>query len=765
MAVRTEEDFEADHQFEVEVLRIARLLYPGATGGSTNFAGQERDGVLIGHEVAVAIEATRSRKLDKAEKDGKKLKQLTDSLARTYATKAIRGFFITADEPTAAQRDAIKKQGGPLVSAMSFAAFRRGLFDASAYLEARGDYPFGSARDPLTNSTRIDSKYINLDLMQRPDLAASWNLDDICGALTRGSRFVLTGDYGVGKSMTLRQIWMKLRAEWQKDPTRPVPLHVNLRDHQGQEDPAEALHRHAGRIGFGDQAQLVRAWHSGQLTLLLDGFDEITFPGWTGRVAGLADVRRRNVALLRRFQLDSDSGTGIIIAGRSYFFDNDGEMQRSLGLPAGHIQISASDFTDTQISEYLRVNKLEAVVPSWMPSRPLLIGYLASLGMLRQNGLGQIDFPASGWDQLLDQICAREAQIDVGLDGSMIRRVIERLATRARRTTSGRGPLRFDDLNEAFREVCGYQPDEGSRVVLDRLPGLGVGNFQDDQSVGLPREFVDVDMVDAARAGDVFAFATAPRVPGIAGEDLRDWDFLLEDLGVDVVLHRLKASGHPVGQASAALAIAVREAKNSGLAADLMRVVLAGGGKIIKPAPILSEFVIPSLVIAVDADAGDSLLNDCIIQRLEFADGYSDEGVPRFVRCHFEVVEGATATTDLPAGRFEHCTFGTFSDSASNTNSILELRLSAYARVVLTILKKIYTQRGRGRKESALVRGLDSNLRSFVAPALAKLQSEDMVISAKSGKETIWLPVKASQRRALQLLASPMSTKDALLSD
>ncbi|HMD77218.1 MAG TPA: hypothetical protein VKG86_07575, partial [Terracidiphilus sp.] len=40
--------------------------------------------------------------------------------------------------------------------------------------------------------------------------------------------------------------------------------------------------------------------------------------------------------------------------------------------------------------------------------------------------------PAKGWDLVIDRICAREAEIEAGIDGQTIRKILERLATKAR---------------------------------------------------------------------------------------------------------------------------------------------------------------------------------------------------------------------------------------------------------------------------------------------------------------------------------------------
>lgn len=739
------------------------MIYPGTDGGSTVVDGRERDAVLVGREVVVAIEATRSRKEKKAEEDARKLKQLTERLAREYPTKAIRGFFVTSDEPLAQQRDAVRKYGGPFVTSLSLAALRKELFDAATYMDARADYAFGSARDPKTNSALIETQYIGLDLLEKPTLVSRWSVKAICDSLLTGHQFVLTGDYGIGKSMTLREAWMLLRKEWQKDSVTRIPVHLNLRDHQGQEDPSEALHRHASRIGFPESADLVRAWRSGQVVLLLDGFDEITFPGWTGRVTGLPGLRRRNVALVRNFISQSPTGTGIFVAGRSHFFDSDIEMEKAIACDETYTHLSASDFTDKQIAAYLEVNKLQASLPDWMPSRPLLVGYLASLGMLSPEDEADTQSAATGWDTLLSRICQREAQIDVGIDGETVRRIVERLASRARRTTSGRGPLRFDDLSVAFREVCGYQPDEGSRVVLDRLPGLGVGSVPNDEDSDLPREFVDEDLADAARAGDVFAFIGAPQSPGIAGEDLRDWDFLLDELGMEILLHRVSKTGYSDSKVEAALTIATKLYPDSGLVAELSRAVLALGGSIDRNSPDISDFVLPTLKISAKAKAGNTTFRRSIVQKLELEDGCSSTSVPKFIDVIFESISGATGTPDLPQGQFTSCTFGDFADSASNTAAIVGLKISEEVRVALIILEKIYLQRGRGRKENALVRGLPPALQSLVRPTLAALRSEQLVASSKSGNEIIWIPLRSAQTRVRHMLASPMSSSDSFI--
>jgi hypothetical protein len=96
--------------------------------------------------------------------------------------------------------------------------------------------------------------------------------------------------------------------------------------------------------------------------------------------------------------------------------------------------------------------------------------------------------PARRWDLILDRICAREAEIEAGIDGPTVRKILERLSTVARGGTNGLGPLSPEQLVTAFSEVCGYQPDEKGMVLLQRLPGLGIERADEGT-----RTFVDGD--------------------------------------------------------------------------------------------------------------------------------------------------------------------------------------------------------------------------------------------------------------------------------
>ena len=232
--------------------------------------------------------------------------------------------------------------------------------------------------------------------------------------------------------------------------------------------------------------------------LLLDGFDEIATLGIQGSWEDLRPNRKRAVRAVRQFFREGLGEVGICLAGRAHFFDNDEERRSALGLDARVVELDLNEFTDEQLAVYLKKSGAFAFVPTWMPSRPLLVGYIMSKGLLTgsdSDALAQLD-PADGWIELIDRISVRESLIDAGIDGPTVRRILERLATKARRAESGMGPLSSDQVVAAFSEICGHPPVEEELVLLQRLPGLGVASTSDRS-----RTFIDEDFADICRAG------------------------------------------------------------------------------------------------------------------------------------------------------------------------------------------------------------------------------------------------------------------------
>jgi len=743
-----------NQDFENEVRRVARALWPEARySGAVTVDGRERDGMFETEECIHLLEATTSRRLDKAKEDIGKLVALASRLQRSSSHKAVRCWFVTREEPTADQRKPAEKHKS-FLTALSFSQFQSRLIDVRTYLAARENYAFGSVRDPVTGSTMLKTDYVPLALAElgKPSVHTP---DELVKLLGEGRRVVLLGDYGAGKSMTLRYIYRTLAARYYKGESAHFPVHLNLRDHYGQTDPAEILERHARTIGFEHPAHLVRAWRAGYVLLLLDGFDEVTGLSIQGLWRKLRDNRYRAMEPIRRLMSDHPTGLGLVVAGRAHFFDTDAERRTALGTNNA-MELSLNEFTDEQVQQYLRTAGLAGAVPSWLPSRPLLVAYLACTGLLEEVvGQWAVELePAAGWNVLLDRITSREAQIGAGIDGPTVRRILERLATRARSVPDGLGSLSPDDVVEAFREVCGYPPDERGMLLLQRLPGLGI-----EQGESETRRFIDESFVETCRAGDVYAFAENPYDGGTFPGSV---DCTAGQLGVSVIAARFQNSEFTTSKITTAIERACTLG-NYNLAADLVLAAIEAGHEITSEVYV-KEVLVPRIDFPANMPRAAGVhFQDCLFGELGLDPEVDNTILPRFQGCFIATLDGRISEADLPAGVFRDCVFDTFASGAGTTDQVLDLHLPLGVRVLVTVLKKLFERKGRGRRENALYRGLDHRARRIVPQILQLLKANGIAFPCRRGVDTIWLPDRSAHARAGRIASSPSARGDSLV--
>ena len=757
-------DKEEHDLFENEVRRIARQLWPAAQySGAAMVDGKERDGIFETEDCVHLVEATVSRGKSKAVEDVKKLTSLARQYQKVSPSKAVKCWFVTKQEPTADQRG-VANAHKHLVNAISFPQFQSKLIDAAAYLGARDQYPFGSVRDPATGHLTPQIEYVHLDLLER-SADKVWSIGETKNALMTGERMVILGDYGAGKSMTLREIYRELKKAFLGGKTVQFPVMLNLRDHIGQPNAAEVLERHGRNIGFPNPSHLVRAWRAGYVTLLLDGFDEVSTLGIQGLWRQLKDARYRAMQVIREFVRSHPSSAGIALAGRAHFFNSAAERKMAMGLGDGPVELTLNEFNEEQIQRYLKANGLTGHVPGWMPSRPLLVGYLVATGLLSQvlDTQGQSKAPepdpAEGWDRILDRVCNRESEIEAGIDGPTIRRILERLATVVRTSQSGLGPLNTDQIVEAFKAICGYVPDERALILLQRLPGLGIERPDEGTRV-----FLDTDWVNACMAGDVTAFIEQPYNFDV--HVFKGAQYGLGPLGIAVSSIKTQKLAITSGKMNAALQKGQELEESMMLLFDLVNVALEMGSSIDQSIQI-RDIVTPELVVSPDmGDCSTLHYRNCYFMRLAVNPDVDGPALPRFESCYFDEVDGRASPNDLPVDVFDdQCTFGKFTLAPDTVNAITEMDIPLGTRVLLTLLKKLYVQSGSGRKENALHRGLDHHGRRMVTPVLHMLQVEGLAIPYKRAglSMTIWVPNRAQAARVRRIIASPHTCGDRLI--
>ena len=736
-------------RFEDSVRTVARSLwYLGPGQGAAEFIGAEEiDCVCRTEDLVHLVECTQLRTMEKYRLQVSKLATAKRELERQRET--VKLWIVTEHEPTPDQRRAARTDN---ITALSLQEFSKRLLDSRSYLEARSNCAFGSAVDPDTGQTNIpDNEYVTLPITTNEG-AESFSIQDLSAMLASGESIMLQGPFGAGKSLTVREIFRELKNQHYENPAAPVPMAINLREHWGQSDVDELIRRHAARVGFERSHELVRTWNAGGIIALLDGVDELASPAFPTDREGIRSSRQRALRVVKEFVSQSKGRCGILLAGRDHYFDSVEEAKRILSLPNDMRYVNIGEFSEDQATQYLANKGISEDLPTWLPRKPLLLGYLTAKELLKEVlAIESESGPAYAWDQFLDRICEREAELDVGIDKDVVRQLLETLATRSRQLSNGTGPLYESDLAEAFRSVTGIEPMESAKALLQRLPGL----TSRDQEIGA-RSFVDLEMLQALRAGDVARFIENPYKKINQGS----WHHALDEFGCSVagLLVQRKAMHHQNHRVAAMEAI--NRWQEPTLALDCLlsyrtaedSLILDAGGMRIVGGNCDTIDLVENNVAAI-------VLESCLIDQIRL-----DVNVPTdviFRKCMIDRVEGVAASRELPA-MFDNCEIVEFDNTQTNT-AIMRSDLPPSVKVLLTIIRKLFLQRGSGRVEAALYRGLEERYTSHVEPILQHLDSSGIIFSHPSPRGIIWHGNRAERTRMLRILEKPSKSDDMLL--
>ncbi|MBB3813176.1 hypothetical protein FHY13_001482 [Xanthomonas arboricola] len=733
-------------EFEAQVLAVARMLWSfNPSSGAENIEGRERDGIFHEEDVIHLIEATIDKSEEKAKQDCRKLSRLAGDIRKKNEDKVVKCWFITKHEPTDRQRTAAKSFGYP-VHAVSFNQFQSKLIDATEYISARKLHKFGSVHSPSDQPGEID--FVAVDLKER-NSTSTWRVAEISQKLEAGETVSLTADYGAGKSMIFREVFRLLSRKYLDGKSSKFPVHINLREHSGAQFPDEILERHARIIGFSSTTQLVRAWRAGYVILLLDGFDEITSLGFQGRWSRLQELRFKGLQAVREMIFQQPADVGLAVAGREYYFDSHAELIKCLGLKSA-LEVTLNDFTQEQVDKLLINSGVPtAVTPAWLPKRPLFVATLALRGHLA--GLQSLESSVGeGWNELIHRICERESRISGQLDSLTIRGVLERVATISR-GIDGDSILSRKNLTNAFIDICGYEPDEQGILLLERLPGLGVPTSGTES-----RAFVDQDFECALGAAEVAKFYLEP------------WN---SDSEVERTVRPLSAIGIAVAKAilkcdprsKNAQPALERANPSSALRLDILQTGIA------LEACFTSNIDIRDLhALEVDLSGDVNLsgliyFNECIIDNLYIDPSSSLCLKSRLQGCLIRTISGVHSRGDIPDLFDENCMAEEFVDKVRTNADILEADIPLPVRVLLVIIRKLFLQSGRARKENAFYRGLDTNAQRYVSEVLDILISEGLTSKDKNGGEPLYIRNRHEAARMSKILAAPETSLDPLL--
>ncbi|NYT42030.1 NACHT domain-containing protein [Sphingomonas sp. R-74633] len=640
---------------------------------------------------------------------------------------------------------AIAETGGVLVlSVSSFAAM---LIEYDKYFRARQAAPFGSAVDPQTGE--IDRiAYVPVQYKNR-DFGKSYKASEIADQILSGKIVVLLGEYGSGKSRCIAEVYSELARRW--GDTLAFPFAVNLRECWGMQTGEEILRRHITRLSLDEiESQAVRVFRRHSGTFLLDGFDEMGSQAWSADEDKLRALRA--VALQGVRDIVANSGRGCLIAGREHYFSSFEEMVAALGLNQTNLLLLHVDeeFTVEQMEDYFEAAQIHVALPNWLPRRPLICQTIAQL---ESDDIGRMfseqSHEAEFWEYFIKVVCKRDSRINDSFDPDIILAVYIELARQSRNKQMTVGPFSLRDLQMAFETAVGQPPTEDASVMLQRLPSLGrIGAESTD------RQFVDMYILDGLRARDI---ARLPQVSEAVRSRALDEQWI-NPLGV---LGQRVLALHVARRADAFMSLMTRAstALNAVLAADLASSFLHTGSPKIDFGGVHIKGAVFGNINFELSEASKLTISESVIEQLVLP-SHAPTSVS-ILSSSAGSVAGVSSFEGLPSWA-KLDSVDEF-DSVQTVSKIRVAGLDMAHEILVAIIKKIFFQKGTGRKEDALLRGFGSGASSKMASKILNLLvREDILGTFKGDEGTVYTPVRSQAGRMHEILNELRASNDPL---
>ena len=721
-------------ELEKKIIRIAEVAWCSQAMPET-INGVKCDCVIkIKADYWVIIEVSKSNTLEKLRTDLSKIATVRPFL---FLQNIYAECYFLAEKPNPSLLESGKGYNVEVHSPNSFSAKFLG---SSQYLSERVLKPFGSAVDPdsgeVDRSKYVDTKYVGID-------GLGWTVSDICNKLKCGKKIILLGEFGSGKSRCLMEVFKELSSEEHYF----LPIAINLRDNWGYKKFNHILENHLDELGLSEfKSSLVRSISKGNHPVLLDGFDEIGSQSWSGDVSRLSEIRKGSLRGVRDL-LEECKSNGVLITGREHYFNTDHEMLECLGLDErGAIILKCpTEFKEDELYKYIKDRIHINNFPAWLPRKPLLCQLLTriedkELEELLSDDQGEVEF----FEKMLDAICKREAKIHATIFKDALKDILLELSTLSRTKSNNVGPIKTSEISEVFEKVTGAAPIDESAIVLQRLPYLGRSGSESGD-----RMFIDNYAVDGLRAMALINYYYTKN------EEIQKqlWRHPLHGFGYKILGSKIRVDdesikyfkhlsirGNPVatcdfigamiqeGDCYNFCSISVSDGCFSGLD--------------------LSEKIISNLHIK-SCEIGDLVIEDTKAINFNISD------------CIIDKVVGITEKNGFPS--FVINTESSSYENVLTASRISELSVDDKHKTLLSILKKLFFQPGKGRKEEALLRGTEKYWDDKAASrSLAYMIKEKMVDKFKGEDGWVYFPTRSKTHRARVIMSKLANSKDPL---
>lgn len=690
------------------------------------------------------VEVSKNNTLEKVRTDISKLSVVgTNLLGKGIYTEK---YIVLSDTPTSSMRTTGE---GANIKVLSLLEFEQSWFNYDLYVSKRLNQSFGSLIE-IESGKKENDVYIPVHYLD-VKTGEQYDIDAIAKKLIKGTRIILKGGFGTGKSRCVKELFERLSELHTQFPVYTIAL--NLREHWGARYFKELLHRHFADMNLSEEG-LKEVYDDKDLVFLLDGFDEIGSQSWSVDPEKMSSLRAKAVLAVKDLILNTQGGC--LITGREHYFNSDEEMLSSFGLTKNRTLIlsCAEEFSDQQIKDYLDKTSKKQVsfIPQWLPKRPLIMSIavhnIEDLFNEKESIVNECDF----WDVFLTLLVKREARINAVLNDDRIKSIMIRVGRIGRSKNGDYGPISFSDLNRAFEEVTGERPSEESAIMLHRLPGLGRVDSKTNDRV-----FVDSYIMNGLRAEDII------RSVQIMDKTVYEekWIHPLNIEGINILSDYIFYDEKREKQFLNAALQCSRKA-NMVFSLDIIMAIAKGAPyqSIDFKNISINEVAIPFLDFSNKTIIGLHI-KDSIIESLDLTNCAFDnvfiENTP------IGTIKGISSNKSLPQG-VVNCSVDEF-EAVSTVNRIKKANLSRSQIILVTIIKKIFStvNKGNGRKEEALLRGLgDKGDSKICERILNKMITEGIITKHKGDEGWIYSPNLKKTSRMVAIISDLSNSKDDL---
>lgn len=734
--------------FEDRVRDIASMRWDCSATTET-IAGVKCDCVLKpSAEEWVLVEITQERNIDKVRADIQKLHTVRfQQFSKFIVCKC---YVILEQTPTDPMRAAGAESN---IKVMSAEEFQNEYFNYSNYVYVRSQKQFGSLINLVTGEPE-KNVYINVSYRDKRT-GRDYYIAEIIELLKKGQKIVLMGDFGLGKSRCIKQLFDSLSSNVVGNP---YVFAINLRDHWGLKRGIEILRRHFEELGL-NASSFIKNYERPNAIYLLDGFDEIGTQSWSTDIKVMQQNRANSVCAVK--DLVSTVQGGVLIAGRDYYFNSDSEMCACLGINPDHAIILEcnSEFKESEIIDFIRENMNEEdgakklqQLPVWLPRRPLVIQLLLKYAgdiFAVEHALDDI---CSFWYVFLSKMCEREAKIYAPLNPEVIKNVLITLANKTRTSKHNTGPITFGDLSNAFFEVTGLTPNDETSIMLQRLPTLGRVSADSPD-----RQFLDSFILNGLRAEGIIQLSKSWDNKTFSAT----WNFPLDKTGLSILASYIELD---LSRIDSFLELARRAANagNNVLASDIIAAICLLDIPLLDFKDLFIKDGHFSFLSFEEKEIQRLTIQSAIIEKLDLTNSKLSDSI-RLNDCVISIVYGIASHESINTNdHFVSCVVETVEPLATAT-LIKKARLTDPQKICVGMLKKIFLQPGAGRKESTLIRGTGTSVNKTLCEDILRILIDEKLVCKHKGDEgQIYNPERGQTGRVRKILSDLTLSTDSL---